>query len=612
MTTASAITSFVRPGSAVGAEYWVHIEQVLPPDDTASLGEVAELVDEIYGTSPCGAEEETTTANQADPKKEVEPPLTEEQLAEIIRRQFRPGLCGLNFNGDYPTQIKVAIAHPGEAYKLRLTNGRIDKTITVEEPIDRTIVVENAESVDLNFPVVSGGSFVWRGSVYGKTGNMTGPPITLTGRTLSWGQSLSGSIAASYQTRYDLVDVTVLGDDKGEPGECRAICFYHGLVDDIDLESPDIDNDDGLEVYRQPFCGYANVQTGDPDGDEVTCYQDVSYVYRCQCSNKEAYQHTETVEVPCPPDIRCQFGMDTCSAFLGHRTVLGGYVDCGEPSEGLDDPAYRNEKCCDTAANPPKCKTTYSKNPGGVPLDPEVETAYRREYGNKLKIVAVSPADGDCGVTKTTIAVYAKNCCDEAEPLVWDAEKSVEVLADGTYGYVFVIGGGPPYYWSIRGQDMTFDGQHLRDAVTQSPVIQVYAGELSCGRGQIEVTDGCSIASGAVISTTGHWVDEGADVDCHLVGPMADLGGLTRHYFAENGGLRQHEYYMIPGISKSETFNFSGCEECQNLPYYQGDLPYSASAPCNTTLPDGFPCEYDPPYFLCFWIVSRSWERWVC
>jgi len=186
----SLIGSFVKlPAATTGAEYWLHIEQVLPEDDTASLGEVAELIDEIYQTNPCTQNEavEPDTSNQATEKEDAKPPLTEAELAEIVMRQFRPGLCGMTINGDYPTQIKVAVSHPGEPYTLRLTNGRIDKTVTIEDGFEKIITVKNASEVTLDFPVVSGGSFAWRGSVYGKNGNMTGPPITLSGRSLSWG-----------------------------------------------------------------------------------------------------------------------------------------------------------------------------------------------------------------------------------------------------------------------------------------------------------------------------------------------------------------------------------------------------------------------------------------
>ena len=350
--------------------------------------------------------------------------------------------------------------------------------------------------------------------------------IIIASWLVAWGQPVSGSLAVSYQTRYDLVDVTVFGLGAGEPGECRAICFYHGLIDEIDLEAPEIDAD-GLEIYRGRFCGYADLVAGDPSSDQVTCYEDISYVYRCQCSGEEAYQHTEyMVEVPCPPDIRCQAGLDECWSFMGHRTVLGDYVDCGETSGGLDDPAYRTQVCCDQASGLPKCKTFYRKNTGGVPLDPAVEAEYRNRYGDSLKIVAVSPDDGDCGVTKTTVEVHPKNCCDEVEPMTWDSETSAEVVAPGTRVMIGVTGGSPPYHWSVRGQGFTIDGHTMRDGYTDTPYAWLYASSIACGFCSVEVTDGCSVVNDGVRSTIGEWVQIGwpnTTYDCLVSGDNSDF-----------------------------------------------------------------------------------------
>jgi hypothetical protein len=506
--SASLIGSFVRRPVVPGAGYWLHIEQVLPEDDTASLGEVADLIDEIWGTSRCGEEESESASVQQQEQTNTASPISEEEYAEIVRTQFRPGLCGMNFNGDWPTQIKVAVSHPGEPYTLRLSNGRIVKTVAVDEAVSKIIVVDNAASVDLEFPALSGGSFTWRGSVYGQSGNMTGPPITLSGRTLSWGQICTGSIIADYSTRYDLVDVVVNGDDTGEPGECLATCFFRGLVDEIDMEQPDIsDENEGLEIYRQPFCGAGTGAIGNDDNDQVTCYEDITYIYRCQCSKKEADRHTEyMVEVQCPPDIRCQGGADKCHAFMGSREVFAGYVDCGETTGDISDPEYRTRICCDDVVSLPRCIITYSKNPGGVPFDSEKERIYRAKYGEKLRIVAVSPADGDCGTIKTVIKIRPKNCCDVVEPMSWDADISAEVVAPGSRVLVGVIGGAPPYHWSVRGEGFTLDGYNMRDGYTDTPYTWIYASSISCGWCQITVSDGCSVVAGGVRSTLGHWV----------------------------------------------------------------------------------------------------------
>src|SRR5574340_311681 len=196
MTTSSLIGSFGRrPELVAAADYWIHLEQVRPEDDSASLGEVAELVDAIWGTLPCGQEADPAAASE-EPADPAAPPIDQAALAAIVRANFHlPALCSQNATGDYQTQIKVAIAHPGERYTLRLTNGKIGQTVTVEEELNRTIVVQDAASVTLDFPVLSGGSFAWRGSVWGSGGNGAGPEIVQAGRTLAWGEPVTGSLA---------------------------------------------------------------------------------------------------------------------------------------------------------------------------------------------------------------------------------------------------------------------------------------------------------------------------------------------------------------------------------------------------------------------------------
>jgi hypothetical protein len=105
------------------------------------------------------------------------------------------------------------------------------------------------------------------------------------------------------------------------------------------------------------------------------------------------------------------------------------------------------------------------------------------------------------------------NCCDGVEAITYDWDRSVEVLPDGYRGRVYVTGGMAPYYWEIRGQGMGFDfGGMYRNIITNTPWVDVYATEFACGWCPITVTDGCSVASGGIRSTTGNWyaLDGGA------------------------------------------------------------------------------------------------------
>jgi len=634
----STITSFLKRQPAE-IEYWVHIEQVATDDNTASLGEVAELVDEIYGTDPCLKEGETLEetpdpATEEPPEEETEdppPPITEEDFADLIK-EFDLNLCGVTFNGDCTVQVKVAISHPGDNYTLRVSNGEIGGTVTVYgELVSETIVIDNASSIELDFPVVSGATFEWYGSVYGSAGNMTGPQITLSGRTLSWDEEVTGSISMSYYTQYDLIDITIFGNEDGEPAECRAICFYHGLIDEIDLQPPEIEDNEGLEIYRQPFCGA--IETDPPeDNDDIQCYENVTKVYRCECSDSKAYDITEEVVTACPEGIRCPNGDEKCRALLGSRTILGGYIDCSEGGS-LSDPAYRKEICCDAASGLlPTCQTQYSVNPGGVPIDPTALEQYRMLYHDSLRVIAVKPSDGDCGVVKRQIVVSAKNCCDEVPPLEIDATESVTILADNssgiirttnpTSGNVTVEVHGNGFYArpDLHAKTASYNG---------GDGFLIYTSN-ACGTGEIEISDGCSTVKHRVASTDGQW---GPMIGEWTTGHEIAVTGLegTQDYedagvyrwIGQNSVFKQYETWggtIACGSGTCSSFCSSICGVDSLCPI--SNIGSYAHYPCyalhsvfsnreyHTVDTDG--CSSGMKSCSCTCISGHSYQEWIC
>ena len=245
---------------ADGDTYWVHIEQVLPDAATATLGEVASLVDTLYGIDPCNMYNGTasisatpinaTAAEAEQSHKDITDPIA--RIAKIndektaffqgrIRAIASMSFCSIN-GVDYNTQIKVGLSHPGDHYKLILGNGKITRSVTVGAEFSRRYVLDRERSITLPFPVTGKRKFIWDPVVAGPYGYQHGPEITLTeGRVLSWDVDITGSMLVVYDTIYDLVDVTVFGVN-GKIAECQALCFYHGLLDEIDLEYPVTDD----------------------------------------------------------------------------------------------------------------------------------------------------------------------------------------------------------------------------------------------------------------------------------------------------------------------------------------------------------------------------------
>jgi len=88
----------------------------------------------------------------------------------------------------------------------------------------------------------------------------------------------------------------------------------------------------------------------------------------------------------------------------------------------------------------------------------------------------------------------------------YDEENSVEIIADDSFGVVYVTGGKAPYIWEVTGQGFYLDETcTLTEAQTSVPEITIYT-ENCCGSGSISVTDVCdTTVDGNFKSTEGDW-----------------------------------------------------------------------------------------------------------
>lgn len=488
------------------SEYWIKLELV-ENEDTATLGETAELLDSIYELNPCTE----SVNNELVVEDEKPEPLTLQDFEAIVRNQFKINMCNANFNNDYIAQIKVFKSHRDVPYTLKFDNGELKSSTFKQELVTENLVVENATSVTLSYTLV--GNLTHSLNNYVNTdNNTTAPNIVIDGSTISWDVPITASFTVSYLTEYDLVDITVFANDEGEMGECQVLCFYHGLVEELTLTPPDIDEDTN-EIYRSKYCGRSQIEI--PSSDEVTCYETVTKIYKCQCSGEKAYEVTEKVNVTCPDNMRCprdfntriNNGIASCEVNLGFRSVHAGYVDCGETTEDISDPAFYMDYCCDyPQVTLPKCDVYYEKNPGGKTLDTDKQNSYIAEYGDLVDIIYVSPKDGDCGNIKYNQVRNRKNCCDEVEPIEIDVYNSADIIGDNSGGYVVFTGGRYPFSVSIRGSGFWLDyNRTIKDGIINSNIFIIYTSD-ACGSCKITISDGCSVANYFVKSTNGQWV----------------------------------------------------------------------------------------------------------
>jgi len=449
-------------------EYWLTIEQVVE-DEKATIGFVADTIDALFDTTICveSQDEEPTI-----PEEPVTPDSFEdmdEVLDKIAEKtEVDMSACEMLRSGTYQTDLKIIRSHPDVPYTLRLSVGKIIKTVLSSEQVSINQNVKNESSIILPFPVQAGLRVSWLGQVIGKNGVITPPAIQALGNTLFWGVEATGSLRAEFGTLYDLVTVEIpgipnyVGSELGESQSANVLAFYHYHVYRAEINSPEVD-----EGLLEEVCGYSTSTGVPPDEDP---------------------------EPEPPPEPVIQYG---CIDYFP-------LAPFGSP---VTEPWFFREKCCIDGQHD-GCRIRTSRIEGGKRLSDETINRMTLEWPGPIEFIGLGPiTPAGCGTRYEETVIRPQNCCEDATPIVWDSDNSVEVLADNTSGVVFVTGGVAPYYWKIRGIGMAFEGGK-REATSFIPSIRVYAGD-ACGWCPIEVTDGCSTVNGGVRSIGGSWVHIG-------------------------------------------------------------------------------------------------------
>lgn len=521
-------------------------------DETATVGEAAELVDAIFDIELCDPPPE-----EDEPKE----PVPEEDFEEIVTEKFDMNLCYINDGFDYLTHVIVDRSDDTVPYTLRITNGKLGDTVVTSEEISEHIEVNSQTYVDLKYHPVGEVETSWGDS------STDTPKITVTGKRLSWEGEATGSISAVYLSKYEVVEVTVFGDTENkEYGECTVIAFYYGIVEELELQPPQSYVDD-LDLWKNLCNPDIIVKMGDDKNKPQ--WVSTRTTYKCQCSgdqsrvvyknepdhwdiaiskllddadklNEQAKDPTLTnkerealqVAEKAKRDKAAETSVAHGKALKQYifpgviREEFGGYEDCGETTGDMNDPDFYEQVCCDPPEVPlPICKTLYRQNGGGKEIDKETLTELTSQYGNQLKLVPVTPEDGDCGITKTTQVLVSKNCCDVTPPLVYDDENSAEIITDQSSGLVFVSGGRYPLTVSVRGNGFYLDNNRsIKDGYVYSNQFLIYTAN-ACGACQVTVSDGCSSVVGYIRSDNGQWVR----VYTSLAGVNGDDSGVPAY-----------------------------------------------------------------------------------
>jgi hypothetical protein len=494
----SPTITFNLSSRATTDPWWVRLKQEDLPDDTATVSDAADLLDTLYNLDAC--DDSTETAEETED-------VSAEEVTTTVEATVSAVSCLYDADGNVDVVVRVIRSRQDADYRLALVGGLLKTTETVRETVTQQTTLDNASNLTLDYPVIDGFTVQWRGQVYGSSGPIDSPKISRVGNTLDFGgvSIKAGTIRAEYLTEYDRCTVTILGKD-GEPGECVTRAFFHGLVDELELQTPDAAEEIGscTSHWMAPV-----------SDDEVTCFRAVTKSYRCQCTDKEVYRETYDEITECPDYVtRCPGNARDCMHLLESITVPE-YVGCSDAAEvtgapgriyALSTPEYYRDKCCeDPPGALPQCPERTTSWRGGLPIVGGAAKYYGM-YGPKLRIVPVSPPGGICGTWKITQEIRSNNCCEGVEPLAWDAEVSPEIMTPNNSVIIGVTGGRGPYEWSVVGSGFQFQNG-AKKIITAGNRIYLATLPAACGTAFISVTDGCSTAVGTIFATLGSWND---------------------------------------------------------------------------------------------------------
>ena len=510
MTTATLTINYSLPaGSVIDDPLWLRLQQDGIAADVATVADAAAVLDALYDIEPCvepeEAEEEEEEGNQ----------LTTDDLTEAAS-VIDYSLCYQEPDGSVNVTIRIIRSDLSWPYVLRISGGRVvaavpgeaETPVEIRELYQQNIVVESASSIVLDYPVIGGFTAQWIGVVIGESGRIDAPTINRTGSTLHWSGNVTGIIAVSFNTVYEVATIRVDGID-GEQGAALVRCFYHGLVEELEPILPE-----SAEMDRS-LCPKV-IWKGDDQEDEVECYQDIYVHVVCECSGREVDLYSYEQVVPCPEwaPTRCPNNLTRCGHALGVETAYE-YVSCEDDSDrpgmpgriwAVSDPGFYEKTCCETPkVTLPQCPEKRISYRGGEPITLGA-AYYRQTYGTRTRIVPVSPPGGVCGEHIIRQVIGATNCCEGVPPLVWDTSISPEVMAPNSSAFIGVTGGvGYSLEWTVAGHGFRF--QNGSTKITTLTGNEAYLAALvgACGTATITVTDGCSTVVGYIRSTAGTW-----------------------------------------------------------------------------------------------------------
>jgi hypothetical protein len=589
--------------------YWMTITPQ-EQSDIATAADAADLIDDIYDNDACtntdksgkDAEDTTKEDTQSDgdltPKTDEEIAAAKKKLREEAKKKWGDELCTEDKSGDYTADVDIVRSHPDEKYTLKLSTSGIFyskqsdgqrrivqdnlpevlKTTIISKQVTVNVDVKSETSVILPYPVVGNLAASWAGTPVFANDEGSDPTIYALHNTLYWRGSATGTITATYTTRYDTVRIHVPGlppdpgSDEGVSPDCTVLAFYHHLAYMGVIKAPEKQEDSEEDItLKSEICGFINGGLEKiPKPTKKKDYQD----YGCTFDNPDFYSKTLFKALCC-------------------RDGQGN--PCGEWT--MPKPAKAMDKD-----------------------EQEIIQANHPDYS--VDFVGIQPCGEEgCGKYIVHPSAQAHNCCPNYPALAWSRLNSIPVIAPGKSGWVAVTGGHAPYHWVVGGTGFTLGKSHKREVYTDYPVVLINAEPSSCGSAPVTVDDGCTQTTGYVRSTLGKWFETNLSSCPWSLPAEGNCSGVTV-FSGIDGKYKVNQYSQqlwIKGDGTTHTY----CNTCNpTSPRFVGscfDGWHNQCGNCSKNYLDGQNCYIEPHYCTyynqlgsyCFDHHKTIYE-WIC
>ncbi|MBW2688299.1 MAG: hypothetical protein JRC99_00020 [Deltaproteobacteria bacterium] len=315
-------------------------------------------------------------------------------------------------------------------------------------------------------------------------------------------EPVSGRLVVQIPIKYDILVVSVPGTVIAGKRNytATAYAFEESLSSPAQVALED-EQEDPAEGSDCQLCDGIDdpIEPGDlsgVSGDPKPCQERINWEQRNRCTNKIVDYGVRYEPTSCPNKVRPypEVTYTTAETPASAKWSASEYKDaCCEEVKGLG---------CLT------CKLMYRTYNGTTQVLPSRDY-WRNRYPKNEVIFNFVPTEdgGPCGTITNKFLAPGDDCCAGVASIVYDKERSPDIVAEGYQVTIYWTGGIEPYTVDLAGTGFylsaTEDVQEIEGLESES--ITIFARN-SCGACEVKISDACNNNdTGRIRSTNSVW-----------------------------------------------------------------------------------------------------------